>query len=67
MAEIKVGAMNDKIKGLEEAIQTYINEHAGGEVTVEISRDIDFDSKPHQQKGMSWKVTVVHAPSQLSR
>ncbi|MGQ9412744.1 hypothetical protein [Streptococcus pluranimalium] len=51
MMEIKVGAMNDKIKGLEEAIQTYINEHAGGEVTVEISRDIDFDSKAHQQKG----------------
>lgn len=57
--------MEERLKGLESTIQAYIDNHDNSDVTLEISRDIDFQVTPHRQKSMSWKITVTHSPIEL--
>ncbi|CRH93275.1 Uncharacterised protein [Chlamydia trachomatis] len=52
--------MNEKIKGLEDRIQAYIDTHGNCDVTVEITKNVDFSTGEPIIRGMSWTVIVNH-------
>lgn len=56
--------MTDKIKGLEENIQAYINKHPACKVYLSVQKLVE-DSQPIKQTGVQWTVTVKHAPIDL--
>ncbi len=55
--------MEDKIKGLEENIQAYIDAHPGCEVIVERSRDAKFYNEVIASSHFTWTITVMHDPT----
>lgn len=57
--------MEEKIKGLEENIQAYINEHSGCQLTVELSRDVSHNGEYATSEWFAWKVTVKHKPTKI--
>lgn len=50
----------EKIKGLEEAIQTYVERHSNSKLSVEYSRDIQFDGQDTTSEWFCWKIVVKH-------
>ncbi|WP_197458355.1 hypothetical protein, partial [Streptococcus sp. DD10] len=54
-----------KIKGLEERIQAYIDRFPESDVSVEVSRDVDFEGEQTLENSRTWVVTVSHKPTRL--
>lgn len=57
--------MNDKIKGLENHIQAYIDEHPDCDVIVDYERDVSYNAGHRTSGWFSWKVLVRHKPTEV--
>ncbi|KXT71578.1 hypothetical protein STRDD10_02053 [Streptococcus sp. DD10] len=50
---------------MEERIQAYIDRFPESDVSVEVSRDVDFEGEQTLENSRTWVVTVSHKPTRL--